>query len=177
MKRTLNRATLLDTILGIALIALTLLSYSCTTSGERAGQNAASSKDHPGFPLPDLKGKMISPADYRGKIVFVNFWATWCGPCRHEIPDFLQLYQQYHDKGLEILGVAVSMHSTDEVKAFANDVKINYPVLIGNDNVAATYEVEAIPTTLVFDRNGKLHKRLVGAQSRESLEAMIKSLL
>src|SRR5262249_31734228 len=101
-------------------------------AGTQTSQSATgtSSREHPGFPLPDLQGKMQSPADYRGKIVFVNFWATWCGPCRQEIPDFMALYDEYHAKGLEILGVALD--DTEAVKAFVGEEKINYPVLLGN---------------------------------------------
>lgn len=164
-------------------MALSLLTIpNCTYQAERnpkrtETKKAAGSKNHPGFPLPDLKGKMMGPDDYRGKVVLVNFWATWCPPCREEIPDFVEIYKQYHGQGLEILGVAIDDEGATVVKPYAEQVKINYPVLIGNDNLAVTYEIQGIPTTLVLDREGKVHQRLVGQRRRADLEKLIKSLL
>jgi thiol-disulfide isomerase/thioredoxin len=119
---------------------------------------------------------MLGPSSYPGKVVVVNFWATWCGPCKREIPDLQDLYSEYHGHGLEILGVSLD-GSTDVVKLYAEKAGINYIVLIGNADVGGKYDVTAIPTTLVFDRQGKIARRLVGEQTRESLEAVIKSLL
>jgi thiol-disulfide isomerase/thioredoxin len=131
---------------------------------------------HAGFPLPSLQGLMLGPANYPGKVVVVNFWATWCGPCKKEIPDLLDLYADYHGRGVEILGVSLD-GSADVVRSYAESTAINYVILIGNAEVGRQYEVTAIPTTLLFDRDGKIVKRLVGTQSRDSLEAAIKSLL
>src|SRR5262249_48585603 len=83
---------------------------------------------HAEFPLPSLQGRMLSPADYEGKVLLVNFWATWCGPCRQEIPDLIELYKQYHDQGMEILGVALDDRGAEVVKPFTDNSKINYPV-------------------------------------------------
>ncbi|MBI1746824.1 MAG: TlpA family protein disulfide reductase [Acidobacteria bacterium] len=155
------------------------LSPSAATSNSPAGGLPATGtyQDYPGFPLPDLEGRRHGPGDYRGKVVFVNFWATWCPPCRQEIPDLVELYKQYHAQGLEILGVALDDEGALLVKPFVEAAKINYPVLIGNDNISLTYDVQGIPTTLVFDKNGKMTARLLGPRSRADLEALVKSLL
>lgn len=136
-----------------------------------------SSGHYPGFTLPDLGGKMISTADYRGKVVLINFWATWCGPCRQEIPDFIELYKQYQPQGFEILGVSMDAQGAPVVTPYVQSAGITYPVLIGNADVSRLYEVTALPTTIVLDRKGKMSNRLVGAQNRETVEALVKSLL
>jgi thiol-disulfide isomerase/thioredoxin len=145
---------------------------------QRTGDPLSKQESDPsGFPLPSLQGVMLGPSDYRGKVVLVNFWATWCGPCRREIADFLGLYSEYHSRGLEILGVSVDAQGAAIVRQYVGSAGINYPVLVGNPEVGRLYEVTAIPTTVVFDRKGKMSGRLVGAQSRKDLEALIKSLL
>ncbi len=148
-------------------------SAALATAARIAGGSAVM---QPGFPLPSLQGLMLGPSSYPGKVVVVNFWATWCGPCKREIPDLQDLYSEYRGRGLEILGVSLD-GSTDVVKPYAEKAGINYIVLIGNPDVGGKYDVTAIPTTLVFDRQGKIARRLVGVQTRESLEAVIKSLL
>jgi thiol-disulfide isomerase/thioredoxin len=130
----------------------------------------------PDFPLPTLQGLMRGPANYPGKVVLVNFWATWCGPCKKEIPDLMDLYSEYHARGLEVLGVALD-GNTDVVRPYAENTGINYAVLVGNPEVGQQYQVTAVPTTVVYDRQGKVAQRLVGYQSRDALEAVIKSLL
>lgn len=120
---------------------------------------------------------MVSPTDYQGKVVLINFWATWCGPCRHEIPDLAGLYRQYHDQGFEILGIALDKQGKEIVKPFVEKSQIIYPVLIGNDTISMAYSIKSIPTTLVLDRQGNIYKQLVGAQNRANFEALIKSLL
>jgi thiol-disulfide isomerase/thioredoxin len=119
---------------------------------------------------------MLGPANFPGKVVLVNFWATWCGPCKKEIPDLMDLYSDYHAQGLEVLGVALD-GNTDVVRPYAENAGINYAVLVGNPEVGQQYQVTAVPTTVLYDRQGKVAKRLVGYQSRDALEAVIKSLL
>ena len=130
----------------------------------------------PAFTLPEIKGGQVSLADLRGKVVLLNFWATWCPPCRREIPDFISLQTQYGAEGLQIVGIG-----TDEpmkVRAYAEENGMNYPVLYGTDDVALAYGgIDAIPTTFLIDRQGRIASRYVGLRSREEFEQAIRKLL
>ena len=111
----------------------------------------------PSWSLQDLNGKTINSSDFKGKMVILNFWATWCLPCRAEIPDFIEMAKQYQDKGLVIIGISLDSVQPSEVAAFVKKAGINYPIVMGNQDVAAAYGgIEAIPTTFVIDAKGKL---------------------
>ena len=132
---------------------------------------------YPEFPLPTLEGTKISPAEYRGKVVILNFWATWCGPCRKEIPEFTEFYKNYSDKGVQVLGVAVDEGGIDVVKPFAHKIGINYPVLIGGPAVRVAYALDKIPVTIILDREGTMASRYVGSLNYAVLEKAVKQLL
>jgi thiol-disulfide isomerase/thioredoxin len=114
------------------------------------------------FTLTDLDGNAISFADLRGKVVLVNFWATWCPPCRAEIPDLIKLQERYRDK-LVVLGISEDEVGPDEVKAFVTEQKINYPIAMSTPEMSQIFKgVSALPTTFVIDRDGKVQMRHVG---------------
>jgi peroxiredoxin len=130
----------------------------------------------PGFTLPDLNGKTVSLADFKGKVVVLDFWATWCPPCRMEIPDFVKLQTEYGSKGVQIVGIALD--EPGKARAFAQQNGMNYPVLLGTDEIAMRYGgIEGIPTTFIIDRNGKLANRLEGYRPKAVFEQEIKKLL
>lgn len=132
----------------------------------------------PDFTLTTLNGKKVKLSDYRGKAVLLNFWATWCGPCKVEIPWFMDLEKQYGSQGLVVLGVAMDDDGKDSVSKFARDMKIDYTVLIGNDDVADQYGgVAGLPTTFYVDRNGKIVKKIAGLVSHGEIEDSIKAAL
>jgi thiol-disulfide isomerase/thioredoxin len=132
----------------------------------------------PDFTLTTLDGKKVMLSDYRGKAVLLNFWATWCGPCKVEIPWFIDLEKQYGPQGLVILGVAMDDDGKATVTKFAQEMKIDYTVLLGNDNVADEYGgVEGLPTTFYVDRNGKIVKVVAGLVSHGEIEDGIKEAL
>jgi cytochrome c biogenesis protein CcmG/thiol:disulfide interchange protein DsbE len=139
-----------------------------------SGGNAVASA--PGFTLTDLEGRPVSLSDFRGKVVVLDFWATWCPPCKREIPDFVGLQSTYGSRGVQIVGIALDEPA--RTKAFAVANRMNYPVLLGNEEVSSQYGgISGIPTTFVLDRNGKIFRRYIGFRPRDVFEADIRQLL
>jgi len=130
-------------------------------SGQVQGQIA------PDFELQSLEGQNIKLSSYRGKAVLLNFWATWCGPCKIEMPWFRELQKQYGPKGLQIVGVAMDDASKEDIDKFVKEMGVNYPILIGKEAVGQDYGgVNVLPTTFFLDRDGKIVAREFGLQSR-----------
>jgi len=135
-------------------------------------------KTAPAFTLQDLNGKNVTLADFRGKVVILDFWATWCPPCIKEIPDFIELYEQYKDKGFAMLGISLDQEGISVVKSFAQKVKINYPIMMTDGRVDKAYGgITNIPTTFVIDPAGNIQKKYVGYIEKAVFEADIKALL
>jgi len=138
--------------------------------------SAVQGQQAPDFSLKDLKGNSVTLADYKGKVVFLNFWATWCPPCRQEIPDFIKAYDKHKADGLVILGVAVSDRE-NSVKSFVERNKINYPVAMGDMKIVQDYEPgQYIPATIVIDRNGNIHDKHVGIMDISQVEKIFQEL-
>ena len=124
----------------------------------------------PDFVLKDLQGKDLKLADYKGKVLVLNFWATWCPPCRAEIPDFVEAYAANKDKGLEILGVSVDRMTADRLLPFVSKAKINYPVVLADAKIVQDYEPgDYIPATIIIDKKGIVRHRHVGQIDKETL--------
>ena len=135
-------------------------------------------KEAPEFTLKDADGKVVHLKDYRGKVVLLDFWATWCGPCRIEIPWFTEMQRKNKDRGFEVLGVSMDDEGWEIVKPFLADLRVNYRVVIGNDATAQLYGgVDALPTTFLIDRGGKIAAVHVGLASRKDLEDGVEQLL
>ena len=132
----------------------------------------------PDFELPALDGKNLKLSDLRGKAVLLNFWATYCGPCKVEMPWFVELQKEYGPQGFQIIGVAMDDASTADIAKFAKEMGVNYPILIGKDSVADSYGgVNVLPTTFFVDRDGKLIAREFGLRSRSDFVDDIKKAL
>jgi len=136
----------------------------------------------PDFTLMTLDGKEVTLAQFRGKVVLLNFWATWCGPCKAEIPDLIQMYQEHRDQGLEILGITVASGSAAEISEFVKKYQINYPVLTGDEKymqeLANQYGgIRAIPTTFLIDRQGNIQKKWVGQRSASVFMRVVNFIL
>ena len=135
-------------------------------------------KKAPNFSLKTNTGKTIELSKLKGKLVVVNFWATWCGPCRAEIPGFIDVYKMYKSKGLEIVGISLDQDGWNAINPFVKKMNINYPVVLGNDQIAQDYgNIEAIPTTFIINKEGHIVDRHIGYMDKESFEKMIKSYL
>ncbi len=144
-----------------ALLTLLAFTPACnkTTSARQEQSKAATTerKPAPDFTLQDGEGKSIKLSDLRGKVVVLNFWATWCGPCGLEIPWFIEFEKQYKSRGLEIVGVSMDEDGWKAIKPYVASHKLNYRVLLGNDSVGQLYGgVDSLPTTFVIDREGRL---------------------
>jgi cytochrome c biogenesis protein CcmG/thiol:disulfide interchange protein DsbE len=167
---------------GIALLATTVLllgkneTQLAPVPVSYAAPSAELSGAAPAFTLVDVNGKSVSLADFKGKVVILDFWATWCPPCKREIPDFIKLQSEYGSKGVQIVGIALDQPG--KVEAFVKDNGMNYPVLMGTNEVAASYGgVEAIPTTFIIDKSGKIVTKYEGFRPKETFESQIKKLL
>lgn len=132
----------------------------------------------PDFTVPDLEGNSLTLSDFKGKVIILDFWTTWCPPCRRGIPDFVQLYEKYKHEGLVIIGVSLDGGDSRSVKQFSKNYKINYPIVLGNFNVTQDYGgIRAIPTTFVIDGKGNIKEKYVGYQPRATFEEVVKRLL
>ncbi|MGE5357717.1 MAG: TlpA family protein disulfide reductase [Bacteroidales bacterium] len=149
-------------------------------SAEReAGCPASARRANLGFALKDMYGREVKLADYRGKVLLINFWATWCGPCQAEIPEFVDLQAKYKKQGLEVLGISIN-DEMEQLPPFAREFKINYPLLVGldRDDVLDAYgPIGAIPVTLLVGRDGRMCYKKTGLADPDQIEREIKSLL
>ena len=131
------------------------------------------------FTMKDLDGKDVSLSSFKGKVILLNFWATWCGPCKAEIPEFVELQKQYGKDGLMIVGYSVD-DEAPKARAFANEYKINYPVLLGlgREDVQDAYgPIWGIPASFIISRDGKVCQKHLGIAPKAVFEKEIKALL
>jgi len=135
-------------------------------------------KPAPDFDLPDVNGKRVKLSNFKGKVIILDFWATWCPPCRAEIPGFIELYKKYKDKGVEIIGISLDEGGVKDVLPFMKEFGINYTILIGNYKVTQDYGgIRGIPTTFVIDKKGNIRAKYVGYRPKEVFERDIIMLL
>jgi peroxiredoxin len=131
----------------------------------------------PDFSLMDLSGTRVSLSEYRGKVVLLDFWATWCDPCKTEIPHFTEMQSRYGPQGLQVIGVSMD-DDEKPVRDFQQQFKMNYPVAMGNADLAGQYGgILGLPITFVIDRQGRIAARHIGATDASVFEAEIRNLL
>jgi len=157
--------------LAVSVIVLTIL-FGCSNKGDSSSGSKAAD-----FTLQDMNGKNVRLSDYRGKVVLLEFWATWCPPCRASIPGIERISKAYKDKGLVVLAVSLDEGGWDSVKSFISSNGMTYTVLKGNDEVSASYQVRTIPMLLIVDKEGRISKRYLGFGSEDDLEKDINTVL
>lgn len=132
----------------------------------------------PSWELTDLEGQTVTSSDFDGKVVLVDFWATWCPPCRKGIPEFVELQEEYGDDGLVIVGISLDRQGASVVKPFADKMNINYPLVMGNQEVVQAFGgIEGIPTAFLINREGEIVDKHVGYTPKSVLKKQIKPLL
>jgi thiol-disulfide isomerase/thioredoxin len=132
----------------------------------------------PAWKMRDVAGREVTSDEYKGKVVVVDFWATWCGPCKEEIPGYIELQKKYADKGFVIVGVSLDQQGPPVVKRYAESMKISYPLVMGDDSVVAAFGgIDAIPTTFLIDRDGQIRHKKVGSMETAEYEKIITDLL
>lgn len=131
----------------------------------------------PEFRLPTLDGDTLSMADLMGQVVVINFWATWCAPCRVEIPDLIEMQDAMADKGVRFVGIALEADAVDAVRAFADEADFNYPIVLDDGDVADDFGgIYALPTTILIDREGVIVRHIPGLVTRSFLMPLLEDL-
>jgi cytochrome c biogenesis protein CcmG/thiol:disulfide interchange protein DsbE len=185
---TSHRQTIRASVAVLLVLLLACALVGCGGGAKTNADGTAAAPDAPGkgepgsvapaYELPDVSGKAVSSAEFLGKVVILDFWATWCPPCREEIPHFVKLQDKYRAQGLEIVGLSLDAGGAKDVEPFAKEYGVNYTMLIANDELAKAYGgIVSIPTTFVVDRQGKIVKRFIGYTPPEVFEATIAPLL
>jgi thiol-disulfide isomerase/thioredoxin len=132
----------------------------------------------PPLVLKDLRGRTLRLTDYKGKVVLLNFWATWCPPCRAEIPELVKWQREYRGRGLQVIGVTYPPETVGEVRRFTRRLKVNYPVALGTKEMKALFfQGETLPVTVLIDREGNVRDLIEGILLPEEFEQKIKPLL
>lgn len=150
-------------------------------AGERRSELPAEDPDEiepaPDFTLPMLDGGTFRMSEHEGEVLVVNFWATWCAPCRIEIPDLIEMQSDLGEEGIQIVGISLDHQGQDVVEAFADEAGINYPILLDDGKVAAQFGgVYALPTTIIVDREGMIRRRIPGLVTRQLLTPILREL-
>lgn len=167
----------MKSVCGTSLAAIFSILLICGC-GEQDKSTPLTSQAAPDFALKDLNGRVYRLTDFKGRVVLLNFFATWCGPCRQEIPHLLKLRQKFGDQGVEIIGVSLD-HEVDRVlRPFIQRYEITYPVLLGTREVVLDYGgIQGIPTTFVIDHNGTISDYFAGMPPSYLMEESVINLL
>jgi peroxiredoxin len=159
-------------------VLLGITACSPTQPARSAVKDPAIRHKAPEFALKDASGNIVHISDYKGKVVLLDFWATWCEPCKMEIPWFAQFERTYKDRGFEVLGVSMDASGWNAVKPFVEKKKINYRVVLGDEKTGDQYGgIEAIPTAFIIDREGRIAAVHIGLSGKKEFQDAIEQLL
>ena len=180
-----NKIVQMSILLG--LMATWLVAGSCGSTSEADAPNGSvqdavhverSPNAMPNFTLADLDGNTVNLTDYAGKAVLVNFWATWCGPCKAELPDLVEFQNEYGGENFTIVGISMDQIGPAAVKKFAQQWGLNYPIVMGNLDVVAAYgNFRGIPATFLLNSRHEKVKQYIGAVTKAQLTADLKSMI
>jgi thiol-disulfide isomerase/thioredoxin len=152
-----------------------MLAMLLALSANLYGQGARKS---PSLTMKTLQGRKFKLSDYRGKVVLLNFWATWCPPCGAEMPDLIKMQREYGSKGLRVIGITYPPQEAAEVRRFIRKLKVNYPIALGTQETKALFaQTEVLPLTVVIDRQGNVRELIEGILLPQEFEQKIKPLL
>jgi thiol-disulfide isomerase/thioredoxin len=170
-----NRSPLVLLVLAVVVAGMLYMGMHMSRRGQPP---RVTNSEAPDFSLETLDGKSVRLSDLRGKAVLLNFWATWCGPCKIETPWLVDLQNQYGHDGLQVVGVEMGDDGKDEITKFVKDMGINYTVLIGKEAVGDAYGgVPALPETFFIGRDGKVVDKIIGLKGKSEIEDSIKRAL
>ncbi len=162
---------------------LTATAVLAVAAGCSASKSVSAAKDSkklkpaPELALKDADGKTVKLSDYKGKVVVLDFWATWCGPCKIEIPWLMEFQRKYKDRGFTVVGVSMD-DGWHVVKPFVEEFRMNYPVVLGTDEAAQAFGgVEVLPTTFIIDKQGRIVETHQGLVGKDEMERVIEGLL
>jgi thiol-disulfide isomerase/thioredoxin len=171
-------------ILAVVVLAVATMLFVGARLSHTAANSSVASGLAPDFELKTLDGKLTHLSDYRGKAVLLNFWATWCGPCKIEMPWLVELNKQYAPQGLVVLGVAMDDDADKkdsvqkDIRAFTTEMAVDYPILMGSGKVADNYGgVQFLPEIFYIDRNGKIVEHAIGLKGHSEIEDNIKKIV
>ena len=138
------------------------------------GKKAKETGFAPDFTLKTLEGREINLASLKGKVVLLDFWATWCSPCRESIPHLVALYKNYQEKGLQVIGMSVDKGEAEVVRRFSKSMDIPYPIILTPEEVTRDFGVTALPTTFLIDKEGRIQEKVIGFNSKIAKEMVAK---
>jgi peroxiredoxin len=167
----------------VAMVVMVMVLFGVERARRSAGHLGAPRADvedkvAPDFALRSINGKTVRLSDFRGKAVLLNFWATYCAPCRIEMPWFVELQDRYAAEGLQVVGVAMDDASPDDIEKFASELGVNYPILVGEETVGNAYGgVQFLPSTFYIGRDGKVVGKVFGLKTKNEIEENIKKTL
>ena len=174
------------TISGVVVLIFALSLGLLEISGSRPKkiECVGEERGSPRFRLLSLKGEKVDSADLQGKVILLNFWATWCSPCRKELPSLNDLYHQYKKEGLEVIGIALDRGGPEEVQKFVEKFRVEYTNVMADEAVVKAFSsipgigpIEGIPITFIIDRKGQICRRFVGLTEKRVLEEAIRQVL
>lgn len=170
--RRWKKSTWLGTA-ALAGVAVLLFWFLARPSMRSAGPSAELAPD---FTLPDVNGNKVSLSSFRGKVVLLDFWATWCEPCLEELPDLVRFHEAHKDKGFTIVGVAMDAEGISVVGPFVRQNKLPYPILVSNGDLPEGYPIPGFPSAFLIDKNGKIARRYLGPKAYDELERDVAEL-
>ncbi|MBC8491777.1 MAG: TlpA family protein disulfide reductase [Candidatus Marinimicrobia bacterium] len=162
-----------------ALIVMMFWNFACAQNKQPTGEIGTKAAD---FSLINLIGEEVTLNQFKDKVIMLNFWATWCGPCKAEIPDFIKMYDKHQKDGLEIVGITLSSGNVAKIRSFVKNNSINYTILTGDEKYLKDLTVKyggirGIPTTFLIDKKGVIRQKWVGARTEKVFMAEVEKLL